>query len=147
MRRMWLTAAIIAGTAACAMVCAPPALAAGGGGGEKKEGAEAGVPLGPPFFFDLPDMLVNLNTNRSRPSFLKIKITVEVAAAEDIGRVNHVMPMVLDGVQMYLRELKPENIAGSAGMYRLRQDLVARIAAPAYPAKVKDVLFKELLVQ
>lgn len=144
MRRIWLAAAVFALTAAGAMVCAAPVFA--NSGGEKKEGAAAG-PVGPPFFFDLPDMLVNLNATRNRPSFLKIKITVEVATAEDIGRVTHVMPMVLDGVQMYLRELKPENIAGSAGMYRLRQDLVARIAAPAYPAKVKDVLFKELLVQ
>lgn len=145
MRRIWLAAAVFALAAACVATHARPAFATGGGG-EKKEGAAAG-PVGPPFFFDLPDMLVNLNTNRARPSFLKIKITVEVATAEDIGHVTHVMPMVLDGVQMYLRELKPENITGSAGMYRLRQDLIARIAAPSYPAKVKDVLFKELLVQ
>lgn len=146
MRRIWLAAAVFALAAACATLSPRPAFAAGGGG-EKKDGAAPAGPVGPPFFFDLPDMLVNLNTARNRPSFLKIKITVEVATAEDIGHVTHVMPMVLDGVQMYLRELKPENIAGSAGMYRLRQDLVARIAAPAYPAKVKDVLFKELLVQ
>lgn len=146
MRRIWLAAAVFALAAACAALSPQPAFAAGGGG-EKKDGAAAAGPVGPPFFFDLPDMLVNLNATRNRPSFLKIKITVEVATAEDIGHVTHVMPMVLDGVQMYLRELKPENIAGSAGMYRLRQDLIARIAAPSYPAKVKDVLFKELLVQ
>lgn len=113
---------------------------------EKKDAAPAG-PVGPPFFFDLPDMLVNLNAITKRPAFLKVKITVEVAEAGDVAAVQHVMPMVLDGVQMYLRELRPEAIAGSAGMYRLRQDLIARIAAPSYPAKVKDVLFKELLVQ
>jgi flagellar protein FliL len=139
MRRIWRAAAVIALTALVALA-APPALAA-------SAPAPAPGPVGPPFFFDLPDMLVNLNAARNRTAFLKIKITVEVAAAEDIGRVNSVMPMVLDGVQMYLRELKPENIAGSAGMYRLRQDLIARISAPAHPAKVKDVLFKELLVQ
>lgn len=139
MRRIWRAAAggaltaVVALTALSAVAADPPNPAA--------------APTGPPFFFDLPDMLVNLNAARNRTAFLKIKITVEVAAAEDVARVNHVMPMVLDGVQMYLRELKPENIAGSAGMYRLRQDLIARIAAPAYPAKVKDVLFKELLVQ
>lgn len=113
---------------------------------EKKEAAP-GAPVGPPYFVDLPDMLVNLNANGKRPVFLKIKIVVEVAEAGDIDTVKHVLPLVLDGVQMYLRELRPENIAGSAGMYRLRQDLVARIAAPSHPAKVKDVLFKELLVQ
>ncbi|MBV5335718.1 flagellar basal body-associated FliL family protein [bacterium] len=125
-----------------------PAFAAdhGGGGGGDKKGESAG-PVGPPWFVDLPDMLVNLNTAAKRPAFLKIKIIVEVAEMGDIAAVQHVMPMVLDGVQMYLRELRPENISGSAGMYRLRQDLVARIAAPSHPAKVKDVLFKELLVQ
>lgn len=114
---------------------------------EKKEAAAPAVPLTPPYFVDLPDMLVNLNANGKRPVFLKTKIIVEVAEPGDIDAVKHVMPLVLDGVLMYLRELRPENIAGSAGMYRLRQDLVARIAAPSYPAKIKDVLFKELLVQ
>lgn len=114
---------------------------------EKKEAAAPAVPLTPPYFVDLPDMLVNLNASGKRPVFLKTKIIVEVAEPGDIDAVKHVMPLVLDGVQMYLRELRPENIAGSAGMYRLRQDLVARIAAPSYPAKIKDVLFKELLVQ
>ena len=32
-------------------------------------------------------------------------------------------------------------------MYRLRQELLMRISAAAHPVKVKDVLFKEMLVQ
>ena len=115
---------------------------------EKKadKGAPA-APVGPPFFLDLPDMLINLNSPSKRPAFLKMKMTVEVAEAGHIDTVKHAMPLVLDGVQMYLRELRPEQLSGSVGMYRLRQDLIARIAAPSFPAKIKDVLFKEMLVQ
>jgi flagellar protein FliL len=114
---------------------------------KKAEGPAAGAPVGPPYFLDLPDMLINLNSPSKRPAFLKMKMTIEVAEAGHIDTVKHVMPLVLDGVQMYLRELRPEQLSGSVGMYRLRQDLITRISAPSYPAKVKDVLFKEMLVQ
>jgi flagellar protein FliL len=112
-----------------------------------KGGAAPGAPVGPPYFLDLPDMLINLNSPSKRPAFLKMKMAIEVAEAGHIDTVKHVMPLVLDGVQMYLRELRPEQLSGSVGMYRLRQDLITRISAPSYPAKVKDVLFKEMLVQ
>lgn len=146
--RRAMTALLLAGVMLA--VPAGEALAAehGGGGGGGKKGEEgAPVKMEPPYFFDLPDMLINLNSVTKRQVFLKLKLTVEVGDPADIGTVQHVMPMVLDSMQYYLREKKAEDLAGSAGMYRLRRDLMARIAAPAYPAKIKDVLFKEMLVQ
>jgi flagellar FliL protein len=102
---------------------------------------------GPPVFYDLPDMLVNLNSTGKRPAFLKIKISIQVSKREDIPAVEHVLPRIVDNFQVYLRELRLEDLKGSAGMYRLRQELLLRITAAAYPVKVKDVLFREMLVQ
>ncbi|MBV5335717.1 flagellar basal body-associated FliL family protein [bacterium] len=104
-------------------------------------------PHAAPIFYDIPDMLVNLNSAGKRPAFLKIKIAIQVAKPEDVPAVEHVMPRIIDSFQVYLRELRLEDLKGSSGMYRLRQELLMRITAAAHPVKVKDVLFKEMLVQ
>ncbi len=104
-------------------------------------------PNAAPVFYDLPDMLVNLNSTGKRPAFLKIKISIQVSRPEDIPAVEHVLPRIIDNFQVYLRELRLEDLKGSAGMYRLRQELLMRISAAAHPVKVRDVLFKEMLVQ
>ena len=104
-------------------------------------------PHAAPVFYDLPDMLVNLNASGKRPAFLKIKISIQVSKPEDVPAVEHVLPRIIDNFQVYLRELRLEDLKGSAGMYRLRQELLMRISAAAHPVKVKDVLFKEMLVQ
>lgn len=100
-----------------------------------------------PVFYDLPPMLVNLSTGGKRPSFLKINISIQLAKEEDKAAVEHVLPRILDSFQVYLRELKPEDLKGSAGVYRLRQELLTRITAAAFPLKAKDVLFREILIQ
>ncbi|HYG89293.1 MAG TPA: flagellar basal body-associated FliL family protein [Azospirillum sp.] len=117
--------------------------------GKKAEHVEEKPPEveGPPVFYDLPDMLVNLNTTGKRPAFLKIKISIQVSRHEDVPAIEHVLPRIVDNFQVYLRELRLEDLKGSAGMYRLRQELLLRITAAAYPVKVKDVLFREMLVQ
>lgn len=111
------------------------------------EGEKAPDPNAAPVFYDLPDMLVNLNSAGKRPAFLKIKISIQVSKPEDIPAINQVLPRIIDNFQVYLRELRLEDLKGSAGMYRLRQELLMRITAAAYPVKVKDVLFREMLVQ
>ena len=104
-------------------------------------------PHAAPVFYDLPDMLVNLNSSGKRPAFLKIKISIQLTKGEDQPAVEHVLPRIIDNFQVYLRELRLEDLKGSAGMYRLRQELLMRINAATFPTKVKDVLFKEMLVQ
>lgn len=98
-------------------------------------------------FFDLPEMLVNLNTGERKTTFLKIRVSLEVEKAQDIPRIQAIMPRIVDNFQVYLRELRLEDLKGSAGMYRLREELLTRVNAAAAPAKINDVLFKEMLVQ
>ncbi len=98
-------------------------------------------------FFPLEEIIVNLNTGGRKSSFLKIKINLELTSSEDIPRIQGVMPRIMDNFQVYLRELRIEDLKGSAGMYRLREELLSRVNAAAAPAKINDVLFKEMLVQ
>jgi flagellar protein FliL len=98
-------------------------------------------------FFDMPDLLVNLNATGRKTTFLKLSIALELESQADIPKVQALMPRVIDNFQVYLRELRAEDIKGSAGMYRLREELLSRIAVAAAPVQVKDVLFREVLVQ
>ncbi|HEX2114011.1 MAG TPA: flagellar basal body-associated FliL family protein [Alphaproteobacteria bacterium] len=118
-----------------------------GGGEEEKQEQVAAQPPKPAVFYNLPEMLVNLNSAGRRTSFLKISVSLELESATDIPRIEAVMPRIVDNFQIYLRELRVEDLRGSAGLYRLREELLARVNNAAQPAKVNDVLFKEMLVQ
>lgn len=109
--------------------------------------AKVAAPPPPPVFFDMQDLLVNLNTVGRKQAFLKLSISLELEKADDLPRLQAVMPRVIDTFQVYLRELRVEDLRGSAGMYRLREELLTRVNAAAAPVKVTDVLFKEMLVQ
>lgn len=98
-------------------------------------------------FYDLPEMLVNLNTGTRRSSFLKIRVSLELEKPEDVETVRLLLPRVIDNFQVFLRELRIEDLKGSAGMYRLREELLTRVNTAASPARVNAVLFKEMLVQ
>lgn len=98
-------------------------------------------------FFDLPELLVNLNSQGRKTSFLKISISLEVTKEEDVVRLQALMPRVIDSFQVYLRELRVSDLKGSAGIYRLREDLLRRVNEAAQPVEISDVLFKEVLIQ
>lgn len=98
-------------------------------------------------FYDLPELLVNLSTTGRKSTFLKIRIALELEKAEDLPKVEGVMPRIVDNFQVYLRELRVDDLKGSAGMYRLREELLKRVGAAIAPAKINDVLFKEMLIQ
>ncbi len=133
------------------MIVGPEDAAEGEEGGEEgeecEEGEEGDCASGRAVFYDLQELLVNLNTGGRKSSFLKIRISLELASARDKAKMDTIMPRVIDNFQTYLRELRLDDLKGSAGIYRLREELLVRVNAAAAPAKIKDVLFKEMLVQ
>jgi flagellar FliL protein len=99
-------------------------------------------------YFQLPEMLVNLNTQgANKVHYLKLSISLELPDQTEIPKVQAAMPRIVDNFQIYLRELRVEDLRGSAGLYRLREELLTRVNTAAAPAKVSDVLFKEMLIQ
>ncbi len=98
-------------------------------------------------FIDLPDMVVNLNTGGRQPRYLRAKISLEVDRQSARKAVEAQLPRVLDDFQVYLREMRLEDLNGSAGLYRLKEELLRRLNTTLAPVEVKDVLFREMLVQ
>ena len=98
-------------------------------------------------FFDLPDILVNLSVQNGRASYLKLKVSLELADPEAPKTIEKLAPRVVDNLQVYLRELRLSDLDGSAGMFRLKEELLARVNAAVAPVEVRDVLFREMLVQ
>jgi flagellar FliL protein len=98
-------------------------------------------------FFRVPDMVVNLSGTGRNPSFLKISILIEVAHPEDLPAIEKVMPRIVDNFQVYLRELRLADLRGTSGIDRLREELLLRVGIAARPVQVKDVLFREMLIQ
>jgi flagellar FliL protein len=100
-----------------------------------------------PVYFSLGDLLVNLSGEGKHPNFLKVKISLELADEKDMPLMEAIKPRIVDNFQVYLRELRIEDLRGSAGMYRLREELLMRVTEAAQPVRVRDVLFQEMLVQ
>ena len=118
---------------------------AGNGEGQTEDGESAVADNA--VFYELEDILVNLNTGGRKSTLLKIKVSLELENEEDKTRVERMMPRIIDNFQVYLRELRVEDLKGSAGMFRLRLELLKRVNAAVAPVLVKDVLFREMLVQ
>jgi flagellar protein FliL len=120
------------------------------GGNKSEDGADGAAPDDPgarAVFYDLEEILVNLNTGGRKSSFLKIRVALELQRAADLPIIESVMPRIVDNFQVYLRELRIDDLKGSAGMYRLREEMLRRVNVAVAPAQIKDVLFKEMLVQ
>ena len=107
--------------------------------------AKAGHPA--PTFLELPDIVVNLSSTGRKSTFLKLNVSLEIESAEDGGKLKALTPRIVDSFQVYLRDLRVEDLQGSEGIYRVREELLRRVNAAAEPVKVSDVLFRELLVQ
>ena len=124
----------------------------GQGGAARQRPAEGGdkaaaAPNAAAVMYALPEMLVNINTAGRAQNFLKIQVSLELNNEADINRIENVLPRIVDNFQVYLRELRLEDLQGASGMYRLREELLNRVNAAVRPAQVKDVLFQEMIVQ
>lgn len=111
-------------------------------GGEKKI-QEANLPI----FTEMDEMIINLNTEGKNISFMKIKVTLEVKDKENLEVIKKLEPRIKDVMQVYLRELRPSEVQGSVGIYRLREEILLRINKVVYPAEIQDILFSNILVQ
>lgn len=134
-------------------------LLAGGGGGAawfflkkppaQDHAAEAAKAKKPVTFLDMKDMMIGMTNGgqQERQSMMKIKVSLEIGDPKVAEEVKPLLPRVEDAFQVFMRELRPSDLEGSAGMYRLKEELLRRVNMTVYPAKVDAVLFKELLVQ
>jgi flagellar FliL protein len=113
-----------------------------------KNAGHAVAPAKPPVFVDLPDTLVNLSSAAGeRTQYLKVKVVLELPDQAMAQQVQPLIPRVTDAFQTYMRELRPTDLDGSAGLYRLKEELTRRVNASIAPSRVNAILFKEIIVQ
>lgn len=98
-------------------------------------------------FFEIPEIVVNLDSAGSARRFLKLKLSLEVKGEEAQTQISQLLPRIQDDFQVYLRSLRIEDLQGSAGIYRLKENLLLRVNQSAHPVKVQRVLIREVLVQ
>jgi flagellar FliL protein len=113
-----------------------------------KEDHAAAAVAKPAVFLDIPEVLVNLsNAGTDRTQYLKVKIVLELPDGGLSAQIQTMMPRVMDAFQTYLRELRPTDLDGSAGLYRLKEELTRRVNTAIAPSRINAVLFKEIVVQ
>ncbi len=131
------------------------------GGHEKAKGGHAGAEVEPVagphgttisygegvVFVSMPEMLVNITGADGRPAFLKLRLTLEAGDDAVVAALTEHVPRVVDQFTGFLRELRTDDIAGSAGAYRLRLELLRRVNIAIAPAQISAVLIEEMLVQ
>jgi len=105
--------------------------------------AETGLPGA----VDLPEIVANLNAGARRTAFVRLKARLQLASKSDESAVLAALPRMQDLFQTYLRDMRPDELRGSAGSYRLREELIARANIAVAPAQVTEILFIELLIQ
>lgn len=124
------------------------AAAEGDGHGEAAEGEHGAAPVvAGPTYYELPQFLVNLNSATGKVSFLKMSVTLELKNKEAVAVMDANKPRIVDTFNTYLRELRPADIQGSKGIYRLRTELMTRLNSTIEDGLVKDILFGEIIVQ
>ncbi len=120
---------------------------------EKKEGKEGEkgasvVREGPDgvVFYTLPEVVVNMQTADGKPTFLKLKLTLELPDEGAVEELDPNMPRLQDMFQTFLRELRPEDLSGSQGSYQLRMEILRRVNLVIAPSKANAVLIEEMLI-
>jgi flagellar FliL protein len=67
-----------------------------------------------PVFYALPEFTANLSGGE-RQSYLRIKVVLEVPDRSVLQALEPQLPRIVDLFQVYLRELRPSDLEGSAG--------------------------------
>lgn len=116
-------------------------------GGEAPAGgehAEVVVDETPPVFYEMPEIVIRLDGGQGQ--YLKLATVLDLESEHAPEEIKAIEPRLLDVMQTYLIELKPDDIKGTAGMYRVRQELLRRVN-DLVPGSTKDILFKTIILQ
>ena len=98
-------------------------------------------------FVNFDEIVVNLPRDGGKQKFLKISISLEVGSEDHVEHIRVLEPRIRDSFEAFLRELQVREIEGSQGIYRIKEELLARTNLLVAPARVRNVLFRDLLIQ
>jgi len=107
------------------------------------------MPATPPqvAYYDVPTLIVNIQSSDGTPVYLKLSLELELYTNDETAGIQALMPRIVDQFQGYLRELRSDDLKGSAGIMRVKEELLRRTNVAAAPYRVRDVLLKEMIIQ
>ena len=97
-------------------------------------------------YYTMPDIVVNMQTTTGRPANLRLKLTFETKEEEAIESMEPNLPRLNDTLETFLRELRPEDLAGSQGSYALRMEIERRVNLVIAPSKIDAVRIEDQLI-
>ena len=117
------------------------------GNGEKKE-EEAHTEVPAIAVLDVPEFTLNLvASDEGAQNFLKAKFAVELANPADAKAVEQYLPRLQDDWGGFLRQMRVDDLQGSAAIQRVKEALLRRANQSLAPLQVKAVYVREMLVQ
>jgi flagellar basal body-associated protein FliL len=96
-------------------------------------------------FYDLPELLLDIRAPGSSRALLKLRLTVELETERDISLVQRASPHILDAFITTLRSMPLDDLEGR-GLQRMQRELLEIVRTRSAPAKIRGVLFKEMMV-
>jgi flagellar protein FliL len=99
-----------------------------------------------PVYYELPPIYANIIDDEGETSVLKLIVLLEVKDEETVQQIEPVLPRIVDRYQGFLRELRMEDVKGSAGYFRLKLELLRRVNLAIAPIQVDDLTIDTLLV-
>ena len=108
---------------------------------------ETAMPPGPPVYFELPEMMVDLKPGKNRRFYITLIVVMELAGEEDKARLQEFQPRIIDSFQSYLRDQARADLVGKAGAERVRLELLTIVNDLMAPARARNVLFNKILLQ
>ncbi|WP_157102567.1 MULTISPECIES: flagellar basal body-associated FliL family protein [unclassified Sphingobium] len=98
-------------------------------------------------YIEVQPIIVNLRSGDGQARFLKLRFILVAADAGKVESIKERLPVVLDALQPFLRELRPDDLAGSAAVFRIKEEMMARATQALGAGTVRDVLIQDLVQQ
>lgn len=98
-------------------------------------------------YVEVPAMVINLRSADGAPRLIKLRLMLVPTDAAGAPAITARLPVIIDSFQPFLRELRPEDLAGSAAIFRIKEELLVRANGAAGTGTVKDVLIQDLIQQ
>ena len=118
-----------------------------GGGDQPSAPPSAAADVDSASYIEVPAITVNLRSDDGGARFLKVRFILVAANPGEVAGIKDRLPVVLDALQPFLRELRPDDLSGSAALFRIKEEMMARAAQALGSDAVRDVLIQDLVQQ
>lgn len=94
------------------------------------------------------EFLVDLAPDAAgRVAYLRLAATIAVKDRRAIAEIDAMKPELREKMTTLLRALTPEDFADSAGMMRIKNEMIRRVRLVVGDAGVEDVIINDLIIQ